>query len=106
MDPQETALVHEEIYRLSRAQREAASDGDLDRVLQLLSRRGELLARVPRGEPRLRQIAELDRETERRLLHVRQQLVDELGQIQRGRVALEGYRADADGGALFLDRIC
>lgn len=106
MDPQETALVHEEIYRLSREQREAAGDGDLDRVLELLSRRGELLARVPRGEPGLRQIAELDRETEERLLHVRQQLVAELGLIRQGRAAIDGYRADSDGGTLFLDRIC
>lgn len=106
MNPEETALVCDEIWGLSRQVSDAAAKGDLDRLLPLLTRRGALLARAPRGEQELRQIAELDKQTERRLLQVRQQLVDELDQIQRGRVALEGYRVDSDGSALFLDRIC
>lgn len=84
---------------------DAAAEGDLDRLLPLLTRRGALLARAPRGEHGLRQIAELDKQTERRLFHFRQQLVDELGQIQRGRVALEGYRADPERSASFFDRV-
>lgn len=105
MNPKEAALVCDEIWGLSRQMSDAAAEGDLDRLLPLLTRREALLARARRGEPELRKIAELDKQTERRLLQARQQLVDELDQIQRGRVALEGYRADSDGSALFLDRI-
>lgn len=105
MNPEETALVCDEICGLSQQMSDAAVEGDLDRLLPLLTRRGALLARAPRGEQGLRQIAELDKETERRLLHLRQQLLTELGQIQRGMHALEGYRADSEGSTSFLDRI-
>lgn len=105
MNPEETALVYDEINKLSQQMNDAAAEGDLDRLLPLLTRRGALLALAPRGEQRLRQIAELDKETERRLLHLRQQLVDELAQIQRGMAAMDGYRADPERSASFLDRI-
>lgn len=104
VNPEETALLCDEICRLSRQMSDAAAEGNLDRLLPLLTRRGALLARAPRGEQGLRQIAEMDKQTERRLFHLRQQLVDELGQIQRGRVALEGYRADPERSASFFDR--
>lgn len=84
---------------------DAAAEGDLDRLLPLLERRGALLARLPRGQEQLGRIAELDKEIESRLRALRQQLLAELGQIQHGMRALEGYHTDTQADAQALDRL-
>jgi hypothetical protein len=101
--PEGTTRLHDEIYRLTLEQGDAVGDADLDRLLLLLSRRGALIARLPRAEERPRQIAEMDRVTEARLLCWQERVVAELGMLQRGEIALNGYRADMEVRSSFLD---
>ncbi len=103
---EKTMRLYDEILELTLEQREAIERGDLQRLFTLLTRRETLLASLPaeRGRER-QQIAELDKANEALLFTWREQVVAELGRLQRGRTGLGGYRACALVEDAFIDRI-
>ena len=109
MDVEETARLYDEILRLTLEQREAIGSGDMERLLSLLVRRGTLMASLPAeqgGEwqqTRRRAISELDKAHEVSLHTWREQVVAELGLLQRGQTGLRGYRAHPPVDTAFID---
>lgn len=102
--------LYDEILRLTLQQCEAIRDGDLERLLTLLARRGTLVESLPvdqdgdREQTRRQAIAELDRTSEVSLHAWREQVIAELGMLQRGKSGLGGYRAGGSADAAFIDR--
>lgn len=109
VDAEETVRLYDEILRLTLEQREAIGSGDMERLLSLLARRGTLMASLPAeqvGEwqqTRRQQIAELDRASGAFLHAWREQVVAELGLLQRGQTGLRGYRAHPPVDTAFID---
>lgn len=104
--------AYDEILRLSLDQGEALRSGDLERLLSLLIRRGEIMASLP-TEPdgawewaQRQRIARLDSAQEMSLLAWRDQAATELDELQRSRIGLEGYRVSAPIDTVFIDRTC
>lgn len=101
---------YDEILRLTLQQREAIKGGDLERLLSLLARRERMLASLPAEtdgaweQTRRQAIAELDRASEASLLTWREQVIVELGVLQRGKSGLGGYRAGESADAAFIDQ--
>ena len=101
---------YDEILRLTLQQREAIECGDLERLLSLLARRERMLASLPAGtdgvweQTRRQAIAELDMASEASLLTWREQVIVELGLLQRGQTGLGGYRVGESADAAFIDQ--
>jgi len=111
MNAEETVRWYDEILELTRMQRQAIEDGDLQRLLSLLAHRGTLLASLPaelggdRWQSLRRQIAELDSANEASLRCLSEQVTAQLGALQRGRMGLDGYQAGAQIDRTSIDRI-
>lgn len=105
MESDGRAQDRDEIYTLTLTLGDAVRNCDLDQLGLVLSRRGTLIARLPRAEGRLRQIAELDRVTEAMLRRWMERVMEELAGVRRGAIALKGYHAQTDGAAFGLDEV-
>ena len=88
--------TYERILEIAQSQAKAAASGDLNTAVQLLEKRGQLIASAPAAstsdEPTIRAILELDRDIatafRRQMIAIR----DEALGLQRGQHALSGYR--------------
>jgi hypothetical protein len=91
--------VYQSVVALARQQAEAASHGDMDRVVRLLGQRGALLetaaAASEADRAAIEETLKLDREIagaiRQRMLHIRQEVLN----LRHGQTALAGYGSTA-----------
>lgn len=102
--------LYDEVLRLTQEQAEATRSRDLERLLMLLSRRGELMATLQvtpdrAGKQAQRQwIVEMDHAQEASLLAWRAEIIAELERLRCGQTGLLGYRVHALIGTNFINQ--